>query len=1231
MTTPRPSFVAPSLAALSLLAAACSAPGGPNGVDLPWPGDRRPQIDAGAGPTDAPVPTINALTRCRPARTSSPLPATVTAMSADQPAREVPVFTADLYDQFRSHCGACHVDTKLGDFQVSLQTFATAVDSTTLSYIKADDPARFMPPPAAGGKPYSQRSVNDPIVQLVAVLDRWIAAGRPREAFFLPSPQKADLGRYQLSIDEGTALTNLGNCVPEPDAVATSLTDMQDRDAFFAAATELPESLVETDLVTLEAAELAARGVVAYAPGYPLWTDDAGKLRHVRVPRGLAIRFDKPSQRFEIPANTRFYKTFLRAVIDRDGRPSWRKIETRLIVSRPDRMRDDGVAETTSLFGTYVWNDDETEAHLLRDPLRNGKPFRDRMITIIVDEPRAQKIRDAKPPNLTYALEVENRGVVRRYAVPGSERCIQCHQGSAGADFVLGFTPLQIHRRPEGQGGVIEPTGPDELDQLDRLIRYGVITGMTGAGDVLPLERTQGARTPRNEQELTAQGYVLGNCAHCHNPAGFPSVKNPDLRDLLDFLPSPTGGIFQFPLERYSPRLKRGLNQDVLIPYITPSLREHPVGPLAGYSDGAWKPKHFVCIDNPDFCAPNNGGVEHVDAPWRSLIYRNVDAPFPYADDYAIFPHMPMNSPGFDCRAPRLLGEWMVSIPAVRKSELDNADLVYDSSVVREVDREPQPYVEVTPEDPRYGSAANGAMRRLGDYQMGRRYRWCPSTEDIVDRDVLSAQSAGRAGDAVPRDKQIREPDDKARGWFLPDNIPDHAHWVVTDLTDAAGDWYPRRPDWQDVLVKGRPDPTLTPTELQRWQGVLAGLRDARITAELKSFVLGQVPFGLWKFKPECDFSAVPRAGSLTGPDKPTWLDVAKPASDAPVYLQSPGSAVFGMICINCHGPQADSRGIQADAVSLMTGGETRVANLREGLFGPSAQPGANRTRVFGPSVSDGLTTDDWAARYMAWMALGGTRRAIPSSILAVVGTTPVVGQQRFQLASDQGSPNMLQKAVTLCLGTLPFAAGASAVPLSYLTGPNGAVRYDRRTQLIADNGDADMWQRLCMMGNRPIVRVPAVRMWSEEATLDRVLLSPRESFFWADAYPADAPVLSHRGQVVLGVKADNLAPLCFRKPSALAEREIASAFIRRHYPLVGQGPLPFCPEALFEGPAESPRWRLASTVDEENVAHFPDLERWGARGAINAGFAVYLHLEALARGAASAPPRFDQCEQLPP
>ena len=102
-------------------------------------------------------------------------------------------------------------------------------------------------------------------------------------------------------------------------------------------------------------------------------------MRHIRVPRGTAIEFDKATQKFEIPPNTRFYKTFFKQVVDIDGNatlPQDGDAPDRL--ARPTTIDPDGTAEQNALFGTYVWNDDETEATLLNDPLRDGKPFADR-------------------------------------------------------------------------------------------------------------------------------------------------------------------------------------------------------------------------------------------------------------------------------------------------------------------------------------------------------------------------------------------------------------------------------------------------------------------------------------------------------------------------------------------------------------------------------------------------------------------------------------------------------------------------------------------------------------------------------------------------------------------------------------------------------------------------------------------------------------------------------------
>ncbi len=111
--------------------------------------------------------------------------------------------------------------------------------------------------------------------------------------------------------------------------------------------------------------------------------------------------------------------------------------------------------------------------------------------------PRPKSTRETRP---TRRPRSKRPGVLRHYAIPGSERCIQCHMGSPSASFVLGFTPLQVNKVSAGESGVIESSGPDELTQLQRLIDYGVINGLRprkGRGSARGLA---GQRHPRNDQ-----------------------------------------------------------------------------------------------------------------------------------------------------------------------------------------------------------------------------------------------------------------------------------------------------------------------------------------------------------------------------------------------------------------------------------------------------------------------------------------------------------------------------------------------------------------------------------------------------------------------------------------------------------------------------------------------------------------------------------------------------------
>jgi mono/diheme cytochrome c family protein len=1221
----------------------CSAPGGPGAfpsTEFPTGSAAHPGTGTGTGGTIGTTNITLPLT-CNTAQSSQAMPArtTVTSGTAGGGSLANTYFTSQLYMDFNTICGGCHVMGNEGGFEVSAVSFSSVVNQTVLNQITKVEP---LMPPTLDDEQFKDRPATDPVVALAQHLQEWIDQGSSESSFMTegdsngaPPSASAD---YTLTPALGDSLTNIGSCVPS-GSIGQNVNTMDQLDTFFQNATALPATLAETDLTTLDSLTLAANGVISYAPTYPLYSDGSGKMRYVRVPRGTSVVFDKATQKFHIPDNTRFYKTFLKEVVDGNGNPRYRKIETRLIVARADTdppAGSSGPPKINALFGTYVWNDNETQATLLQDPLRNGQPFRDRLITYYTDEMKAQSIIDATPAggNLEYALEQEP-GLVRHYALPGSDRCLDCHMGSPTTDFVLGFTPLQVNRRPTGQGGVYEPAMGDELTQLQRLIDYGVISGMTSPADVVPLEESEGTRAPRNQYELNAQAYMVGNCAHCHNPRGFPTRKAPVLKDLLNFLPTADGGgVFQFPLDRTSPLRERGQNSNVVIPYITPSLRDYPA-PYTAAPGGYSVPKWLDCSDTSDeLCG--HGGL-FVSAPWRSLIYRNVDTPFDYVEDFTIFPHMPMNSAGFDCRAPRIMAEWMTSIPATKIHPNQSENVTWDSgyqyppttvNAFVQTNYDPQPYVEVKPTDPGYADAVVAAQARLDDYHSGHRYGFCPDTTDILDPDIVDELDHNKP--LAPLANGVQDPNNPLLIIWPYIGVPMKPHWVVSDATDPPGAWNPRRPDWADPLLHGVVGDVsqLSPDDATTLQNVIAALQTVTVTSDARTVLTTKIPFGLWKPDAKCSFSGIPAAGSYQGDQRPRWMDVAGAKPTDPVYEELPGAAVFNTICFNCHGPQADAQGLLADEISIMTGGDARVADFRDGILGPTTAPGTNRQSVF-VDPTGAVATQDISARYYAWMALGGTLKHLPPQLLGLVSNSPVLGVLRNTgKINPEGTPDMLKLGLELCLHVLPAHRNVGQINLGNFF-QKAWIDWGLQTALIDVNGDAELWLRLCSLDNRPVVRVPGVVWKADTKPTDLFLTSG--SLFFGDAYPASAPVMDHRGRVANGITADNLMPICIREPTDPTQHQNAETFLAAN-PVGGPGGnrIPYCPPDIFQvdPTTQQPKYQLAYTVDQ-GLPDYVDGKKWAARGAINAGMAVFLYLDQVERGITKVLPSYDQCESL--
>jgi mono/diheme cytochrome c family protein len=1194
---------------------------------------------------------------------AEPLPArkAITSDKAPDPDASGPriltLTKESLFQEFQKQTCAsasCHggEDDPDGDpFKLTLDSFdqRPTLGSEALERILSSNPDEWMPPEGGDG---SRRGPDNPIRKLGERLLAWQEKGFP------PSFQiTLDSGTnnpvtdapYLISPKLGQRLTNLGSCVPDMAAMLNPVADeIAAKDALFASletSDELPDTLYETDLVSLDSAELSRRGVFSYAPTYPLYSDHAGKMRYVRVPVGESIRYDDTVRDFVIPSNTRFYKTFLRDVRDKNGDMGYRKMETRLIVVRQDEKRPEGGYKVRALRATYAWNKDETMAYRVKDPFRSGAPAADRLCAYIVDEgvtrdPTKNPISpEVNRETCDYMSEAEmgdpSSGQIRHYAIPSSDRCDQCHMGSSSRSYILGFSPWQVDRRKSGEGGIYEEPKPDELTQLRRLLDYGVISGIEPGQ--AKLEDSQPPRAPRNDYELKAQGYMLGNCAFCHNPEGYPVVTNPVLKN-LDFFPGESGGIFQFSLEHYSPRAKAGKAQDHQIPYITAAFGDFSFGADASSEHAEddkkleYTPDDSPIVDAaavpppPDFIVPPLGQPYFTFlGPWRSLIWRNVYTPFTYAEDGTIYVRMPRHAAGYDCRAPKIMADWMLSIP------------VREHPSIAEGFNPDQPVVEVDSSDPiALRNALNGATKRLAAYAASVTGSWCPSDDDIVDPKVILSPrdpATDRPLQSYPVDEPIqhsRVDPDSAYAYQLLDTVPEHAHFVPTDTTELPGKWVPREKEWKSFLA------TREAHVSEQLSAVIDDLQTVTLSQELSDFALEPLPMGVWD--PRCqshqDVAATPTVRDLAADlDRPLhrWLNGGVVAGDAlaprteHVHKQSRGEAVFRAICQNCHGKAIDSNSALAATISELTGGQTRVANFVQGLFGPPTAPGAFARDEF--AIGFGATPTEWQARYVLFMGLGGTRAQIPSAVLNLVSSSGFYGHGVVAPGGD--NPNMLGSAQRMCYAVL--AGNDRALPshrVSTEPPPAPEVMNTAASSFAKGTAHYELWESLCTFQNEPVVRVfsnPGTGGTYTAAAHRNAYRAKDDTGSWI--YPVDALVGNQRGEVEVGIQPTNLLPWCIQDTA-----ENASRFWTEDLEM--QGSPPICPDTLFSTALGERIHRLkfleTQGTGDPNApfgnAEFSD--RWMRKGAINAGLAAFHHMRGFTRGDVQPSQPSDFCAQ---
>lgn len=249
-----------------------------------------------------------------------------------------------------------------------------------------------------------------------------------------------------------------------------------------------PQALADWGMVGARGGRLTlAEGVQPYELNTPLFTDYAGKLRTVWMPKGLAANWT-PDAAFNFPVGTVVTKTFfypkgpdgavtpgddLRLSETGEGLDlsKIRLVETRVLVRR---------AAGWVAF-PYVWNEAQTRATLKR----TGQP-------------------------IPMTLKRPGRSDAFVYQVPNVNQCAGCHATDHAAKALqpIGLKSRHLDREVTLAGA--------RFNQLDRLATLGYLRGLPATGRL----RAPDWRDETASLDGRARAWLDINCGHCHSPKG---------------------------------------------------------------------------------------------------------------------------------------------------------------------------------------------------------------------------------------------------------------------------------------------------------------------------------------------------------------------------------------------------------------------------------------------------------------------------------------------------------------------------------------------------------------------------------------------------------------------------------------------------------------------------------------------------------------------------------------
>ncbi|MGE3819869.1 MAG: PQQ-dependent sugar dehydrogenase [Isosphaeraceae bacterium] len=243
-----------------------------------------------------------------------------------------------------------------------------------------------------------------------------------------------------------------------------------------------PTRLSDSGLFSSVADHTPHAAAIPFDVNTPQWADGATMERFASFP-GMERILQKPQLNaggaWTLPEGSVTIQTLSLDVMGEDGKPSRRRVETRLM------LRQQGEWQGYS----YKWNDEQTDATLVQGS----------------GDAEFHEVPDPTAPGARRELA---------WRFPSRTECMVCHSRASG--FVLGFSPLQLDRDHDFNG-VVD-------NQLRAYEHIGLFEGK------LP-QRSEGRQrlvNPYDEKapvDARVRSYLHVNCSICHVPEGGGNAK----------------------------------------------------------------------------------------------------------------------------------------------------------------------------------------------------------------------------------------------------------------------------------------------------------------------------------------------------------------------------------------------------------------------------------------------------------------------------------------------------------------------------------------------------------------------------------------------------------------------------------------------------------------------------------------------------------------------------------